>query len=349
METFISLVAEYGLFLAKAVTIVVAIGVVLSWIISATQQVRQLSGEALVVRNINDRLRNMADTIYNQTLNKTERKARNKQQKAQAKQKDKAAKLGKSSPKNRLFVIDFEGDIRASAVENLREEISAILLVAEANDEVLIKLESPGGMVHTYGLAASQLRRLRDHGITLTASVDKLAASGGYLMACVADKIVAAPFAIIGSIGVVAQLPNFNRLMKEKNIDYELHTAGNHKRTLTMLGENTEEGRAKFREEIEETHGLFKEFVSHNRPDLDIEKVATGEHWYGSQALDLKLVDELKTSDDYLLSANRDEREIFSVTYKTKATLMDKISDNVSIAIRRTTDAVLSRAWRGNH
>ncbi len=348
METFINLVAEYGLFLAKAVTIVVAIGIVLSWIIHAAQQMRQLSGETLEVRNINDRLRNMADTIYSQTLNKVERKARNKKKKAEAKQKEKAAKLGKTSSKKRLFVIDFEGDIRASAVANLREEVSAILMVAEADDEVLIKLESPGGMVHSYGLAASQLRRLRDHGITLTASVDKLAASGGYLMACVADKIVAAPFAIIGSIGVVAQLPNFNRLMKEKNIDFELHTAGNHKRTLTMLGENTDEGRAKFKQELEDTHGLFKDFVSQNRMELDIEKVATGEHWYGSQALTLKLVDELKTSDDYLLHADRDEREIFSVTYKTKATLVDRLSENVSAGVRRATDAIMSRAIAPN-
>lgn len=343
MDAFLALLSEYGLFLAKAVTIVVAIGVVLSWIISAAQQMRQFSGEALVVRNVNERLRNMADTVYGQTLGKGERKARSKRQKAEAKLKAKAEKLGKTTDKKRLFVIDFEGDIRASAVENLREEISAILMVAEASDEVLIKLESPGGMVHSYGLAASQLRRLRDHGITLTASVDKLAASGGYLMACVADRIIAAPFAIIGSIGVVAQLPNFNRLMKEKNIDFEMHTAGNHKRTLTMLGENTEEGRAKFRQELEETHGLFKDFVSQNRVDLDIQKVATGEHWYGSQALKLKLIDELQTSDDYLLKADKDDCEIFSVTFKTKATLADKLSENMAAGIRRVSDAVMSR------
>ena len=344
MDGFISVLSDYGLFLAKSLTIVVAIGMVLSWIISAAHQMRQLSGESLEVRNINERLRRMADTLYSETLSKIERKARAKKRKAEAKQKSKAEKLGKTHSKNRLFVIDFEGDIRASEVANLREEISAIIMVAEADDEVLIKLESPGGMVHSYGLAASQLRRLRDHGITLTASVDKLAASGGYLMACVADKIIAAPFAIIGSIGVVAQLPNFNRLLKEKDIDFEMHTAGNHKRTLTMFGENTDEGRAKFRQELEETHGLFKDFVSQNRLELDIEKVATGEHWYGSQALGLKLVDGLQTSDDYLLTADREEREIFSVTYKTKATLVDKISENVAAGIRRATDAVMSRA-----
>lgn len=343
MDTLISLAAEYGLFLAKAVTIVVALGVVLSWIVSAAQHMRQLSGETLEVRNINERLQHMADTIYHQTLGKAERKTRAKAKKAEAKQKAKAEKLGKAPRKNRLFVVDFEGDIRASAVANLREEISAILMVAEAEDEVLIKLESPGGMVHSYGLAASQLRRLRDHGIKLTASVDKLAASGGYLMACVADRIIAAPFAIIGSIGVVAQLPNFNRLLKEKHIDFELHTAGDHKRTLTMLGENTEEGREKFRQELEETHGLFKDFVGSNRVEVDIQKVATGEHWYGSQALDLKLVDALQTSDDYLLNANRDEREIFSVHYKTKATLVDRLSENVAAGVRRVTDSILTR------
>ena len=343
MDTFVSFLVEYGLFLVKTATIVVAFGVIIGWIVSAAQQMRHMSSEGLQVRDLNQRLRDLADAVQARALSKAERKARDKRRKAERKHKDKAAKLGKSEDKSRLFVIDFDGDIRASAVANLREEISAILLIAEPRDEVLLRLESPGGMVHGYGLAASQLRRLRDHGVTLTAAVDKLAASGGYLMACVADRIIAAPFAIIGSIGVVAQMPNFNRLMKEKNIDFEMHTAGEHKRTLTMLGENTEEGRAKFRQDLEDTHGLFKDFVSSNRMELDIQKVATGEHWYGRQALDLQLIDELKTSDDYLLDAHRADREIFSLEYKTKSNLMERLSENVSLAVRRVTQTLLLR------
>lgn len=343
MDALIGFLAEYGLFLAKAVTIVVAIALVLGWIVGAAQQMRHMSGDNLEVRNLNNRLKQMAETIYSQTLSKAERKAHNKQEKAEAKQKAKAEKLGKTRSKPRLFAIEFDGDIRASAVANLREEISAILLVAEKDDEVLVNLESAGGMVHSYGLAASQLRRVHDQGIKLTVAVDRLAASGGYLMACVADRILAAPFAIVGSIGVVGQLPNFSRLLKQHNIDFELHTAGNHKRTLTMLGENTDADRAKFRQELEETHGLFKDFVSGNRVELDIEKVATGEHWYGTQALELRLVDELQTSDDYLLEAYREQRQIYAVSYKIKAKLMERFSTSASAAISRAAETLLSK------
>lgn len=343
MDAFIQFLIEYGLFLAKAVTIVVAIGLILGWIVGAAQQMRHMSGDNLQVRNLNERLKQMAETIYSQTLSKAERKSHSKQEKAQAKQKSKAEKLGKARSKPRLFAVDFEGDIRASAVANLREEISAILLVAEKDDEVLINLESAGGMVHSYGLAASQLRRLHDQGIKLTVAVDKLAASGGYLMACVADQILAAPFAIVGSIGVVGQLPNFNRLLKQYNVDFEMHTAGNHKRTLTMLGENTDADRAKFCQELEDTHGLFKDFVSGNRMQLDIEKVATGEHWYGTQALELRLVDELQTSDDYLLKAYRDERQIYAVSYQIKPKLMERLSTSASMGFSRVAEALLSK------
>lgn len=337
MEAFTQFVGEYGLFLAKAVTVVVAIGVVVAWVAGTAQQLRRQAREGLEVTHINEKLDGMADTLYGRILSKPERKARDKKKKAEKKQRDKAAKLGKQPSSSRLFVVDFDGDIKASAVTNLREEISAILQVAEPEDEVLLRLESAGGMVHSYGLAASQLRRLRESGIKLTASVDKLAASGGYLMACVADRIVAAPFAIIGSIGVVGQLPNFNRLLKDKHIDYELHTAGDHKRTLTVFGENTEEGRAKFREELEATHGLFKKFVADNRAELDIDKVATGEHWHGTQALELKLVDEIKTSDDLLLAAASAERAVYKVHYKTKPGLAERLGESAAAGIRRAT------------
>ncbi|MDN5862258.1 MAG: protease SohB [Salinisphaera sp.] len=333
MESIVSLLLEYGLFLAKAITVVVAIGAVTAWIFASIQQARAHSGDWLEVINLNDRFEYMADTLRGQLLDKRERKAHAKHKKTEAKQKAKARKLGKARTANRLFVIDFNGDIRASAVTALREEISAVLQVAQAEDEVLLRLESPGGLVHSYGLAASQLRRLRARGVQLTASVDKLAASGGYLMACVADRIVAAPFAIIGSIGVVGQLPNFNRLLKDKQVDVELHTAGDYKRTLTMFGENTEEGRAKFRDELEVTHGLFKEFIADNRSDVDIDKVATGEHWHGTQALGLGLIDRVGTSDDLLLTAAGEDREIFQLRWRTRGRMIDRLTGNIETRV----------------
>lgn len=237
------------------------------------------------------------------------------------------AKEAKIRRKNnqKIFVLDFKGDIQASAVENLREEITLILATAKAGrDRIVVRLESPGGMVHGYGLAAAQLVRLRDAGFHLTICVDKVAASGGYMMACIANEIIAAPFAIVGSIGVVAQVPNFNRLLKEHNVDFELYTAGQYKRTVTMFGENTPEGKAKFEEELQQTHVLFKHFVEKYRPQLNIDKVATGEHWYGEDALDLNLVDKLQTSDEYLL-ALLPQHDVYVINTRKKATLGEKL------------------------
>jgi len=237
------------------------------------------------------------------------------------------AKEAKIRRKNnqKIFVLDFLGYIQASAVENLREEITLILATAKAGrDRVVVRLESPGGMVHGYGLAAAQLVRLRDAGFHLTICVDKVAASGGYMMACIANEIISAPFAVVGSIGVVAQVPNFNRLLKEHNVDFELYTAGQYKRTVTMFGENTPEGKAKFEEELQQTHILFKHFVEKYRPQLNVDKVATGEHWYGQDALDLNLVDKLQTSDEYLL-ALLPQHDVYVINTRKKATLGEKL------------------------
>ncbi|MEK5770743.1 MULTISPECIES: protease SohB [Acinetobacter] len=225
----------------------------------------------------------------------------------------------------KIYVLDFKGDMAASAVESLREEITLILSTAKAGrDRIIVRLESPGGMVHGYGLAAAQLVRLREAGFHVTICVDKVAASGGYMMACIANEVISAPFAIVGSIGVVAQVPNFNRLLKENKIDFELYTAGQYKRTVTMFGENTEEGKAKFEEELQQTHALFKHFVEKYRPQLNVEKVATGEHWYGQDALDLNLVDKLQTSDEYLLGL-LPQHDVYLIQTRKKPTLGEKL------------------------
>lgn len=341
MDALLDFAANYGLFLVKTATIVIAIGLVIGWLVNAMHHARSLKEEHLEVRNINERLEHMADALYRELLTKRQRKAHRKQRKAEHKRQDKQEKLGKQPADKRMFVLDFDGDVRASAVTGLRDEITAVLQVAAAGDEVLLRLESAGGVVHGYGLAASQLKRLRDNGLVLTVVVDKVAASGGYMMACVADRIVAAPFAIIGSIGVVAQIPNFNQVLKDKHIDYELHTAGDYKRTLTMFGENTDEARSKFRDELEETHGLFKSFVSRYRSDLDIDAVATGEHWYGTQALERKLVDEIATSDDLLLKAAKAKRPIFEVHYKTHTGLLTRMTTNAAVGLRAALARVL--------
>ena len=270
-------------------------------------------------------------------------KQRKKEQKQTDKEQDKQAKAGGLDMDARVFVLDFNGDIQASAVGNLRNEISAVLQVASDKDEVVVRLESPGGLVHSYGLAASQLKRVRDREIPLTICVDQVAASGGYMMACIGSRLMAAPFAVIGSIGVVAQIPNFHRLLKKNNVDVELMTAGEYKRTLTIFGENTDKMREKFQEELDDTHLLFKQFVRDNRASLDLDKVATGEHWFGLRALELGLVDELKTSDEYLVERS-DQAEVFEVRWEEKRRLIDRLGLAAEGAITRSLNRVLQRA-----
>lgn len=255
------------------------------------------------------------------------------------------AKEARARKKNnqKVYVLDFKGDVQASAVENLREEITLILATAKAGrDRVVLRLESPGGMVHGYGLAAAQLVRLRDAGFHLTICVDKVAASGGYMMACIASEIISAPFAVVGSIGVVAQVPNFNRLLKEHNIDFELYTAGQYKRTVTMFGENTEEGKAKFEEELQQTHALFKHFVEKYRQQLNVEKVATGEHWYGEDALNLNLVDQLQTSDEYLLGL-LPQHDVYVIQTRRKPTLGEKLGLQAAQVVESLIPSVVNK------
>jgi serine protease SohB len=289
---------EYGLFVAKAVTLVIAFIVVVSTIVGLASKQKHGKGQLEIV-SISEQLKDITNYAKQVLLDKNALKKLAKEQKKEAKAKNKAknkAKIteqGEESEKSRLYVIDFKGSMDANEVEHLREEITAILCVANKEDEVLVRLESGGGVVHGYGLAASQLQRIKEKGLKLTIAVDKVAASGGYMMACVADKLLASQFAYIGSIGVLAQLPNFNKLLKKNDIEFEQHTAGEFKRTLTVFGENNDEGRAKFKEEIEEIHVLFKDFVQSQRPDMDIDKVATGEYWPGIKAKSLGLIDDI--------------------------------------------------------
>ncbi len=326
----------YGIFILEILTILLVIAAIVAMIILAKQRNATHHGE-LVVTDLSEEFKETVKHLRDFQLSEEELKQAEKAEKKSKKQEAKALKAKlkngeKETPKPCVYVLDFKGDISASETTALREEISAIINVAKADDEVLLRLESPGGVVHGYGLAASQLARLKQKGIKLTVAVDKVAASGGYMMACVADKIVSAPFAIIGSIGVVAQIPNIHRLLKKHDVDVDVMTAGEFKRTVTVLGENTEKGKQKFQAELEETHQLFKQFVTQNRPHLDVDKVATGEHWFGQQALALQLVDELATSDDIILEKMKD-KSVISVKYKVKKPLLQKIGKQAEESI----------------
>ena len=351
---------ELGLFAAQTLLIVVAIVAIILVIAGAAGQKNKSPEEGYIeVKSMNDRfdaytaaIRDLSETDEASKLrakhDKKAAKAKAKAEKARLKgaerkgaEKDAVQSIDIGSERPRTFVLDFEGDVMASQVDALREEISAILPNVQEGDEVVLRLESPGGVVHGYGLAASQLSRIKDAGVTLVIAVDKVAASGGYMMACVGDRILAAPFAILGSIGVVAQLPNFHRLLKKNDVDFEQFTAGEYKRTVTMFGENTDKGRRKFENELEETHGLFKQFVAANRPAVDVNKVATGEVWYGTQALEEGLIDAISTSDSYL-QAQTGERDLFEVHYRRK----QKLAERMGFAAELTFDRLITRAWQ---
>ena len=320
----------YGLFLAELLTLA---GVVLAVVMIAIASRRGGHADGLTVEHLNRRFEDSANqvkrTIVGKERFKKESKARQKERKREQRERAKRA-----TDRPRLFVLDFKGDIRASATASLREEVSAVLAVAADQDQVLLRLENPGGMVHEHGLAASQLVRIKQRGLPLLVAVDKIAASGGYLMACVADRIMAAPFAVVGSIGVIVQLPNFHRLLEEKGVDFELLTAGRYKRTLTLFGKNTDEGREKLQEEIEDVHALFKSQIETYRPQVVLEQVATGEHWYGLRALDLKLVDELRTSDDFVLESCK-ERDVYHVAYKRRRKLPERLMSGAETLFSR--------------
>ncbi|WAH56765.1 protease SohB [Pseudomonas silvicola] len=328
--------SEYASFLAKTVTLVLAIIVVLTAIAAQRGKGRRKAAGQLQVSKLNDFYKGLRERLESTLLDKDQLKALRKQE---AKAEKKKAKK-KAETKPRVFVLDFDGDIKASATESLRHEITALLTLATAKDEVVLRLESGGGMVHSYGLASSQLARIRQAGVPLTVCIDKVAASGGYMMACIGEKIISAPFAVLGSIGVVAQLPNVNKLLKKHDIDFEVLTAGEYKRTLTVFGENTEKGREKFQEDLDVTHQLFKNFVARYRPQLAIDQVATGEVWLGIAALENQLVDELKTSDEYL-AERAAHAEVFHLHYAERKSLQER----VGMAAAGGVEHLASRVW----
>ncbi len=322
---------DYGLFLLKTLTVLAAGGLFVIFVL----RVRRGSGgteddDRLEILDLNERYKDLERGLKAASLSKKDFRAWHKSER----QCEKARAKTETEPRKRLFVVDFNGDLRATEVGALRVLVTTILLDARDGDGVLVRVENAGGTVHEHGLAASQLARLRARGIHLTVAVDKVAASGGYLMACVADRIVAAPFAVLGSIGVLAELPNFHRLLERHGVDFELHTAGQYKRTLTLFGENTDAGRDKLKEQLEETHALFKGFVAEYRPALDMDLVATGEYWHGRRAVELGLVDELKTSDDLLLAESA-ICDLFQLKYSAHKKPIERLLASLQSALGR--------------
>lgn len=337
---------EYGIFFAKLITIIIGIGFVVAMIVGAVRSRDSAPSGTLQVVHLNRRLQRTANQLKSVVLTKKELKEERKREKKEEKAKKKAKK-GEQKKKPIVYVLDFHGDIQATQVKHISRLISALLEVVKPRQEVVLRLESAGGMVHSYGLAAAQLLRLKEHKLSLTVCVDKVAASGGYMMAAVADKICAAPFAVVGSIGVIGMIPNIHRLLKENKVDIEQHTAGEYKRTLTLLGQNTPKGRAKFKKDLTRIHELFKSLLKEHRSQLPINKVATGEVWYGTEAQKLKLVDEIVTSDEYLLQKCK-TAEVYMVRIKERKKLDERLSKMGESLLDRLSNKILYRLseWR---
>ena len=321
--------SEYLFFLLKIITVVIALVYIFS-VLSSAKVKKQGKGH-LSVKNLSKSFKSMGLQINKSHLSAKEFKKLLKEEKKQDK------KASKSKDKDAVFVLDFMGDVQATGDVKLKEEINAILSSRLKCKEVVLKMESRGGSAYAYGLCAAELKRLVDSGINLTVCIDKVAASGGYLMSCVATKIIAAPWAIVGSIGVIAQLPNFHKLLKKNDIDIELHTAGEFKRTLTSLGKNTAEGRKKFISELQELHTVFKDFVSENRSQIDTKKVATGEVWQGNKAQELGLIDDIGTSNDYLIQLS-EKYDLYEIDYVINQTIGDKFSFAAQTVIERSVN-----------
>ena len=324
-------IVQYGVFLLKVITIVTAILLPILMIINSSKG-RSVSEKGhLQIKNLSDQFENMGFAIQGTLMTP---KALKKFRKELHKQKKKEEK-NPAKDQQSIFVLNFNGDIQASEVDKLKHEINAILVSDTKCKEVVLKVESGGGSAYAYGLCAAELKRLVDNKIKLTVCIDKVAASGGYLMSCVATKIVAAPWALVGSIGVIAQMPNINKLLKKNLVDFEMHTAGEFKRTLTVFGENTEEGRSKFKAELEDLHIIFKDFVKDNRPEIDTSVVATGEVWQGEKALAVGLIDEISTSDDYLVKLSK-KFKLFQIDYIEKKNLSERFAFAAEIFFNKT-------------
>ena len=321
------ILADYLVFLLKVFTIALAITVPLLLIIGSSKGKTQSKGK-LAITNLSEKFEDMGNVVRSSNMNPKELKKFYKDI-----TKNKKKKTDEKEPS--VFVLNFNGDIQASEVEKLKYEINAILLSESECKEVVVKVESGGGSAYAYGLCAAELKRLVDNDISLTVCIDKVAASGGYLMSCVATKIIAAPWAIVGSIGVIAQLPNFHRLLKKNLIDFEMHTAGEFKRTLTTLGENTEDGREKFKADLEDLHVIFKDFVKEQRPEVDTAIVATGEVWQGEEAVRVGLVDSLETSDNYLVNLSKDAT-LFEIEYIEKKNLSERFAFSMQLILEKS-------------
>lgn len=240
--------------------------------------------------------------------------------KAQEKSSSRKSGDEKTGEPGKVAVLKFKGDIRASARFAFAKLVDEVVLNAREFKEVVVVVESPGGGVSEYGMLFAELERMRkcEENFQLTVVVDTVAASGGYLMSLPAHKILAAPFAMVGSIGVVSFIPNIRELLEANKIKPRTFTAGDFKRTVTLTDEGDEKSAEQYKQQLALIHEQFKQALKKYRPQVELEKVATGEAWLASTTVEkeLQLVDGLNTSHALLLEMNQ---SFDLVEYSSKA------------------------------
>jgi serine protease SohB len=319
--------------MVTAIVIIVAFIFVSLALVSIVKGFKNLSkgnSDSVEITNLNKKYKKLTNLAKSVLMNKPKKKVKT------------ILELEDEISHHKVYYLTFKGDIMAKAVDQLSEEITVLLNIAKDGDEVVLNLESPGGVVHGYGLAAAQLDRIKKAKLKLTICVDKVAASGGYMMACVGDEIVAAPFAILGSIGVVMEYPNFYELLNKVGVKYQQLTAGQYKRTISPFLEPSKEGTEKAKDDLSRTHKLFKDHITAHRKNVDIEKVATGETWYGSECIANGLIDSINTSDE-VIQGKMSRNTVFKIKYKEPKKPIKLISHLVSSVLSDSIDLVLNK------
>ena len=164
------------------------------------------------------------------------------------------------------------------------------------------------------------------------------------MMAVVADRIVASRLAVIGSIGVVGQVPNVHRLLKRFDIDVLEMTAGTNKRPVSLIGPLTDQGIETFKKQLSDTHRLFRDHVHRFRPQLDIEAVSNGDIWHGVDALTHGLIDEIATSDEMIDRARHEgDLDVFSIRWRQAKNLRERLEESVSLITEKALMRALQR------
>jgi len=262
---------------------------------------------------------------------------------------------------DKVAVVDISG-VLTSTQPVSRDSSSARSIIEEleehAGDDtvraLVLRIDSPGGTVVAAQEVFAAVTRLREEtGKTVVASMADVGASGGYYIACAADRIYANPGTITGSIGVIMEFPNVKELFGKIGITATTIKSGEFKDTGNALRDMTPREREVLQELIDDVYGQFVQAVSKGRdmtPDA-VREIADGRIFTGRQAQDLGLIDELGDLTTAIAAAAElagIEGEPSVVRSRRKPRFWDLIggSTDTLLPFRASTSARLLYLWR---